>query len=1154
MKRRLELRLDRQEGQDRVEVMSRIDGQADFAASHSFSMQNLEFDGKRLRIDQAYFSEYGNRLYRSLFIPETGAENLLKTKPHWIVLVLTDERLHSIPWEYARLGKDVPVAECLFSRCAEEPGKHDPKAEEVKGPRIVALVSSPLASAYSSIRVSDEWDALRDSLNNSMKSVEVRRAVPATVEKMSDSIIDQTDAIVHFMGHGGYDSEKDGGYLVFEKENGNTDIVFANEMNRYVKGKARVVVLNACETAKSTEGAFNSLAAVLSTQGIPYALGMRFRVSDPEALSFSREFYNKIGNGASVEEAVRYARNSLLREFPERGAFGLPVLYSSQNREMKFLWAKGAPRISEPEIKSDLQCLPPAQGGYVGRLEELREIGELLIDGHVKMLTIVGPGGQGKTALAREAAQRFAYAWPGGVCAISLEVLPTRESVAASLATFYGIERRQGPARGETEAAVIEYLRSNKALIIIDNAETVVDCLDSRDEDIRSAAKSLAELIVSVIPDTRACLLATSRRPFECAVERPLHLAGLNARDGAELFMALAAREGKGENARGSIAGFEAMAYSLSKKLAGNPLGLRLLGLAFRKSECAPGDFLESCERALLDGKDKYETERHATLYSCFDFSIRALEGDLLEILKRAAIFHSPFPPEMAEAVFCEVEIRGNSQFVGTLMDIGASEYLEGNLKLGEDLYETDLPLGDSTSIYLRLNALWRRGFLDRELKTVSEEGRTFGAIFYRLTPVIRIYLEKAFDLSEADPPLERRFGEAYAELARTVSAEMTTNPIKRYIFDRCVEDLERGCEFVPSERKEEYRLSLYSVFSYSGDAARARKYGPAIGTKTALSRTQSGFLRPERILAGMKHASESGELEKALELGESALEQGIASGDELLRGHILHELGITRNELGDFENALDCLKKAKRIFEKAKDRNNTANSLNGMALVMLAMQEPKKALDFLRDAAKEIEKTDARGELLKDVSIEADIMHNTGVAYRGLKMPEMAKGFLERALALRIKGNDGTSICATEYMLALACAELGQDKEAAARYERAEQAAIRAGHEMVRGCCILNRSRLMKSADPLAAKERMEETVGIFERMGSAAYEATARFDLAMLMAESFQDFQGASNNLEHAIRLMDARGLKRDAAGVAIEVFRKMLLEADRNRKKQS
>src|SRR5229473_2095498 len=120
-----------------------------------------------------------------------------------------------------------------------------------------------------------------------------------------------------------------------------------------------------------------------------------------------------------------------------RRAGTLHVALSSCRRLCFYRW-----RTNHRRTQAAYRCHRPAarEGGFQGRIDELVELGSMLTgDNRPPVITIHGTGGQGKTALAREAVERFAFAWPGGIWAISLENLPSREVFLTTLARFLGI-------------------------------------------------------------------------------------------------------------------------------------------------------------------------------------------------------------------------------------------------------------------------------------------------------------------------------------------------------------------------------------------------------------------------------------------------------------------------------------------------------------------------------------------------------------------------------------------------------------------------------------------------------------------------------------------------------------------------------------------
>ncbi len=119
--------------------------------------------------------------------------------------------------------------------------------------------------------------------------------------------------------------------------------------------------------------------------------------------------------------------------------------------------------------------MPRAEGGFQGRIDELAQLGSALRgDERPPVITIDGSGGQGKTALAREAVERFAFAWLGGVWATSLVNLPSREVFLTNLARFLGIPVQEMTRQEELERQVLLRLSQGqpRTLIVLDNVET----------------------------------------------------------------------------------------------------------------------------------------------------------------------------------------------------------------------------------------------------------------------------------------------------------------------------------------------------------------------------------------------------------------------------------------------------------------------------------------------------------------------------------------------------------------------------------------------------------------------------------------------------------------------------------------------------------
>jgi predicted ATPase/DNA-binding SARP family transcriptional activator len=140
---------------------------------------------------------------------------------------------------------------------------------------------------------------------------------------------------------------------------------------------------------------------------------------------------------------------------------------------------------------------------FVGRKRELREILALLSNGDVRLLTLTGPGGSGKTRLAVEATAGLGDEFPDGVVLVELAPIGDPDLVAAAIADRLGVGDRPGQEPAEALAA---HLHGRRALLVLDNFEQLL-----------AAAPVLAELLAGA-PDVT--FVVTSRAPLGISEER----------------------------------------------------------------------------------------------------------------------------------------------------------------------------------------------------------------------------------------------------------------------------------------------------------------------------------------------------------------------------------------------------------------------------------------------------------------------------------------------------------------------------------------------------------------------------------------------------------------------------------------------------------
>jgi len=253
---------------------------------------------------------------------------------------------------------------------------------------------------------------------------------------------------------------------------------------------------------------------------------------------------------------------------------------------------------------------------FFGRLDEMAMIARVLApEGEERLMSLVGPGGMGKTRLSREAALGLRDAYRGNVAFVSLAGSPSPESAAATLLAQLGW---QGAATAEPAAVVAASLPPGPCLLVMDNLEHLMP-----------QAADLVRQLLEACPSLR--ILATSRQSLRIAGERVLALGPLGEEAGA--MLADLARWERPELQN------DPDVAELARRLDGIPLALRLAAPRLRM--LGPTALLERLgdRFRLLQGGSTDLPERHRSLRAAFDGSFEALESRE----RRALIQMSPF-------------------------------------------------------------------------------------------------------------------------------------------------------------------------------------------------------------------------------------------------------------------------------------------------------------------------------------------------------------------------------------------------------------------------------------------------------------------------------------------------------------------------------
>lgn len=300
---------------------------------------------------------------------------------------------------------------------------------------------------------------------------------------------------------------------------------------------------------------------------------------------------------------------------------------------------------SRPDTTRQTIGLRQAPNALIGRDGDIDRIEELL--GESRLVTILGPGGLGKTRLAQEIGRRASETMPG-VVVVELAGVRAEEDVVLALATTLGIrEAKVGrlsltdqAARLDARESILAALSERPTLLVVDNCEHVID----------AAAKWIADILAST---TAVRVVATSRAPLMIGAERVHPLDPLGSASGATGADGPAVRlfRERALAARPAVSLPADVVARLCDRLDGLPLAIELAAARVRSLSVDEIERRLSNRFALLTGGDRTAPERHRTLTAVIDWSWNLLGADERALLRRLSRFPDGFGAGAAQAV-----------------------------------------------------------------------------------------------------------------------------------------------------------------------------------------------------------------------------------------------------------------------------------------------------------------------------------------------------------------------------------------------------------------------------------------------------------------------------------------------------------------------
>lgn len=317
----------------------------------------------------------------------------------------------------------------------------------------------------------------------------------------------------------------------------------------------------------------------------------------------------------------------------------------------------------QPILVTQPTNLPDEPTPFIGREDEIRDIVDLLHRPGVRLLTLTGTGGTGKTRLALQVGSRLLFEFDDGVFFVSLASLADPSLVTATIVDTLGIREEGGRLLFDT---LIDHLRHRNLLLVLDNFEHLLDAAPVV-SDLLNACRSVR-------------ILVTSRSPLHIAWEREYAVPPLAVPDPQRLpepntlagYESVAMFLDRAQAVRPDfeLTGSNAHAVAeICNRLDGLPLALEL---AAARVKLFPPQALAqrlSHRLPLLIGGSRDRLARHRTLRATIEWSYSLLDSAEQTLFARLAVFAGGCTLEATEEVCDPTAELDTLDLLGSLID-----------------------------------------------------------------------------------------------------------------------------------------------------------------------------------------------------------------------------------------------------------------------------------------------------------------------------------------------------------------------------------------------------------------------------------------------------------------------------------------------------